>query len=102
MHITLTDIKELLQSEPATFPLLEQNVIIRTVTYHYTGYASHVIGGYLVLTNAAWIADSGRWSDALSSGTLIEVEPYPDSAYISLQSVVDASPWDHDLPRAAL
>jgi hypothetical protein len=55
---------------------------IRTVTHHYTGRLNRVGPLELVLTDAAWIADDGRFSDALKSGEFSEVEPYPDGEVI--------------------
>ncbi len=78
-----------------------QNVYIRTVTYHYTGRLVGVIGDNLVVTDAAWIAESGRWSEALSNGfgRNAEIEPYPDGSNVTVGAIVDVSPWQHDLPR---
>ena len=53
----------------------------------------------LELEDAAWIADTGRWSNALVKGTLTEVEPYPAGVSIARGAVIDVSPWQHTLPR---
>lgn len=74
-------------------------VFVRTVTYHYTGRIVAIYPGEIVLADAAWIADSGRWSVALATGTLSEVEPYPAEVVISRGAVVDVSRWLHPLPR---
>lgn len=78
-----------------------QNVYIRTVTYHYTGRLIGTIGDNLVITDAAWIAESGHWSQVLNKGfgSNAEIEPYPDGANVTVGAVVDVSPWLHDLPR---
>lgn len=76
-------------------------VFIRTVTYHYTGRISAIYPGEIVLADAAWIADSGRFHAALSTGTLSEVEPYPAGVVISRGAIVDVSLWAHPLPRGA-
>jgi hypothetical protein len=76
-------------------------VFIRTVTYHYTGRIVAITPGEIVLAEAAWIADSGRFSVALATGTLSEVEPYPAGVVISRGAIVDVSPWAHPLPRMA-
>ena len=76
-------------------------VFIRTVTYHYTGRISAIYPGEISLAEAAWIADSGRFSVALATGTLAEVEPYPAGVVISRGAIVDVSPWAHPLPRSA-
>jgi hypothetical protein len=74
---------------------------IRTVTHYYTGRLEWVFDCSLVLSDAAWIADTGRFNEFLRTGEPSEVEPYPDTMHpiISRSSIVDASPWPHDLPR---
>ena len=74
-------------------------VFIRTVTMHYTGRITSVTDYDLVLEDASWIADSGRFSTALKNGDLSEVEPFPGSAIIPLGCIVDISAWNHKLPR---
>ena len=76
------------------------SLFVRTVTMHYTGRLSRVTAGELVLTDAAWVADSGRFNAALRTGALNEVEPYPDGPVIvPRDGVIDASLWTHTLPR---
>lgn len=74
-------------------------VFIRTVTFYYTGEVVSVTDKFVVLKDAAWIADTGRFATALNSGVLNEVEPFPENVAISLGSIIDASPWKWDLPR---
>ncbi len=64
---------------------------IRTVTHHHTGRLVAVTEHELVLEDAAWIADDGRFADALKSGAFSEVEPFPDGpVIIGRGSVIDA------------
>jgi hypothetical protein len=42
-----------------------KNYFIRTVTHHYTGKLIKVTPKELVLKDAAWIADDGRFMNAL-------------------------------------
>jgi hypothetical protein len=77
-----------------------KNYFVRSVTHYYTGRLVRVTPLELVLADAAWIADTGRFSDALRSGTLNEVEPYPGEVVINRGALVDACLWDSDLPRA--
>ena len=79
--------------------LVGQNVFVRTVTFHYTGRLSAYDDAHLELADAAWVADSGRFADALADGTLVEVEPYPGSVLVGRGAIVDVSVWDHPLPR---
>lgn len=80
--------------------LIGTKVFVRTVTMNYTGRVADLTERWLVLEDCAWIADSGRWMQALANGTLSEVEPYPDGAvWVAMGAVLDISEWSHDLPR---
>jgi len=79
--------------------MVGEKFFFRTVTYHLTGRVKKVIGNILELENAAWIADSGRFMNAIKEGTLKEVEPV-GRAYINIQSVTDFFPWKHPLPES--
>jgi hypothetical protein len=80
---------------------LGTNYFIRGVTMYYTGRLVAMDENELVLEDAAWIADTGRFAEALKSGNLNEVEPYPDGVlvHISRGAILDISNWLHDLPR---
>lgn len=80
--------------------LVGQKLFIRTVTYHMTGEVVKRIGAFIQLKDAAWIADSGRFNEAIKNGTLSEIEPV-GTAWINLSSVVDFFPWKHKLPKEA-
>jgi len=69
-----------------------EKYFIRTVTHHYTGVLLEVHLGELVLEQAAWIADSGRFHQAVTTGSFEEVEPYgPDQlVIIGRGAIVDA------------
>ena len=74
--------------------------LIRTVTMIQTGRLVAVYDKELVLEDAAWVADTGRFYDALSKGTLNEVEPFPDGPVIVGRGAIsDAAIWSHPLPR---
>lgn len=72
--------------------------LIRTVTMIITGKLTWVGSQELVLEEAAWIADTGRFSDALLDvGVLKEVEPFPKGdVIVGRGSIVDAAipMWD--------
>lgn len=76
-----------------------QNYFVRTVTYHYTGRLIGVTSTDIVLADAAWVADSGRFANALATGELSEVEVYPDAVIIQRTAIVDSCLWNHSLPR---
>lgn len=72
--------------------------LIRTVTYFATGEVSKIVGKFIQLSDAAWIASTGNFQAAIMEGTLDEVEPV-DKMWINTDSIVDAFPWKHKLPR---
>lgn len=77
-----------------------KNYFIRTVTFYYTGKLVKVTAQELVLNDAAWIADTGRFANALTSGDFSEVEPYPASELIiGRGAIIDAWCGVKDLPR---
>jgi hypothetical protein len=51
------------------------------------------------LDDAAWIADTGRFAEALETGQFSEIEPYPGTCYVAVGAIVDLSEWPHQLPR---
>ena len=81
--------------------VIGRRYIIRTVTMTLTGRLTAVTAMELVLEDAAWVADTGRWSAALSTGVLEEVEPFPSghSVIVGRGALVDATEWQHPLPR---
>jgi hypothetical protein len=67
------------------------NYFLRTVTHHHTGRLVQVTQTELVLEDAAWIADDGRFSDALKKCEFGEVEPFPKGrVIIGRGSLIDA------------
>lgn len=78
-----------------------KNYFIRTVTHHLTGRLIGVTSKELVLEKAAWIADDGRFFNALKDGKLNEVEPFPEESQVIVGrgSLIDCVEWLHDLPR---
>lgn len=77
---------------------LGQKYLIRTVTMFLTGQLVAIHEHELVLDCAAWVADTGRFHDALKSATLNEVEPMGDGVIVGRGAIVDAAPWMHALP----
>ena len=101
--LTLTELKELLASAKSGLShsfIVGQQYMIRTVTFFYTGLLEAVTDSDLVLSKAAWIADTGRWADCLTTGKLNEVEPFAGDVIIPRGVVVDATIWGHALPEA--
>lgn len=73
--------------------------LFRTVTHIELGRVVEIIGDFVKLEDASWVADTGRYHNALKDGTLNEVEPYPDYTIVHLGAMVNIAPWNHKLPR---
>jgi hypothetical protein len=71
---------------------------IRTVTYHVLGRVKAIKGNFLVLEEASWIADSGRFGNAIEKGELSEIE-YVGKAIVAINAISDAYPWSHKMPK---
>lgn len=102
-NLTIKEIKHiqsLLKEPEVSSPYqVGKPYFIRTVTHHYTGLLVGVTPKELILEDAAWIADDGRFMNALKDGTLNEVEPFQDTVVIGRGAVLDATIWRHKLPR---
>lgn len=75
----------------------------RTVTYHTLGRVKKIVGNFLVLEEASWVADSGRFNEFINEGKIenqsVEIEHLEINPVLSLTSVVDAFPWKFKLPN---
>lgn len=71
---------------------------IRTVTYHLVGKVTKRIGHFIEMKDASWVADSGRFMNAIKDGELKEVEPV-GRTIINLDAITDMFPWSHKLPK---
>ncbi len=65
---------------------------IRTVTMIDTGRLIKVTAQELLLEDAAWIADTGRFADAIAKAEFGEVEPFPDGKLLIVGrgAIIDA------------
>lgn len=78
-----------------------KSYLIRTVTMIYTGRLEAVYEKELVISSAAWIAETKRWAESVKTGEFNEVEPYPDKCLVTIGrgAILDATPVDWKLPR---
>lgn len=52
---------------PSDFPFeIGKQYLFRTIGYHWLGEVISIRGKFLVLDSASWVADTGRYSDALT------------------------------------
>lgn len=86
------------QTEPLPYEVGDK-VFIRCVTHYQTGRVKKIVGRFLVLEDAAWIADTGRFSDALRKAEFDEVEPVEGKCIINTGAIVDSFEWEGPLPR---
>lgn len=103
-NLTVKEIKHIQSllkgpAEPSHPFQVGQNYFIRTVTHHITGKLLKVTSKELLLSDAAWIADDGRFHDALKTGKLNEIEPFIDDVIVGRGSIIDACIWRHPLPK---
>ncbi len=84
-------------TEALTPFVVGNNYFFRLATYHCIGNIVSIVGKFIVLKDACWVADSGRFMQALQKGNLSEVEPTGDMV-INIDFIADAFPWKHALP----
>jgi len=77
-----------------------EQYLIRTVTLYYTGRIKQITSQELVLEDASWIPDTGRFHDCLKEGKFNEVEPFIDDVIVPRAAIVDVTKWGHKLPKA--
>lgn len=98
---TLAKQKKKVTTKQSGFYQLGEPYLIRTVTMIYTGRLIKASTNELVLVEACWIPDTGRWMEACKSGSFDEVEPYPINAevIINRDAVLDLFKIDFKLPQ---
>lgn len=105
-ELTIGEVKQiasLLNKEQTTSPFpfeIGANYLIRTVTMIDTGKLVAVTPTELVIEDAAWIADTGRWQQALESVNFVEVEPYPKGQVIIGRGALIDAVKINTLPRS--
>lgn len=91
--------KKVVKKEKASHPFqIGKMYIVRTVTMYILGRIVDVFEQELVLQECSWIPDTGRWSNALNTGDLNEIEPYiqGEPVIIGRGSLIDCQVWKHD------
>ena len=76
MELSIKDLRDLFGSQEKETPFrIGQKLFVRTVTYHVSGEVKEIKGDFLVMKNAAWIADSGRFHDRHQKSLVKAVVP---------------------------
>ncbi len=78
------------------------NYLIRTVTMIVVGTLKGIYKQELILENASWIADTGRFHNALKDGietiSSSEIEPFVSDVIIGRGAIVDCTAYVCKLP----
>lgn len=104
-NLTLGEIREIasLFNKPAAeakeFLRIGEKYFIRTVTLYYVGKLKDMSTRELILEEASWIPDTGRFHDCLRDGNFNEVEPFVEDVAVQRDSIVDWTVWTHKLPK---
>ncbi len=75
--------------------------LVRTVTMIQLGKLINITDKELILDQACWVGDTGRFSEALTNGesSLKEIEMIPDGlVIINRGAICDVFNWKHKLP----
>ena len=76
--------------------------LIRTVTMVDVGRVTAIVGKFIVMEDASWIADTGRFHECLQKSDVFnEIEPFKHPLYVNTDSIIDATPWPYALPTQA-
>jgi len=101
-NLTLGQLKEIQQTvgsqKQKRLPFkVGEKYFIRTATFFQLGKLKEIVGEWLVLENASWIADTGRFYEFLKDGKCNEYESFTEDVYVPLSSVIDITIWSHAL-----
>ena len=98
-----SDIVEAIAADEGSTFVIGEQVLIRTVTFYVTGRITRIsttgITTFLHLEDAAWISDTGRFMDAIETGTLGEIEPVTTPVRVNIATAIDVYHWNHPLPK---
>lgn len=75
-----------------------ESYFIRTVTMYVVGRLKSVNQNEILMEEASWVADTGRFNNALKTGELSEVEPFVNDVIVNRTAIIDATVWTHKLP----
>ena len=89
-------------AESGIEPILAEGktVLIRTVTMAHLGRVVSIGDRYITLAGGGWLADTGRFSEALTSGKVSEFERAPGPFLVATGAIVDIWPWSHAVPAS--
>lgn len=103
MQLTLKEVLEAVSS-PSEIPFdVGTAYLFRTIGYHWLGKVASIRGKFLVLEDATWVADTGRYSESLSGKiaelSSSELEPSPRPVVLNTDHITDAVSWPFQIPK---
>ena len=77
------------------------DVLLKTVTDYYVGKIVKIDKEEITLSDASWIANTGRWHVALATGfdQNAEIEPCVGLVVINRKALTAGMLWPHALPK---
>lgn len=78
-----------------------KNYLVRTVTMIQLGKLQVVTEKELLLSDACWVADTGRFHEALENGDLNEIEMFNRDVIVGRGAIIDATEWMSPLPKSS-
>ena len=76
-----------------------KSYLLRTITMVDIGRVSKICGKFIIMEDASWIADTGRFYECLQKSDIFaEVEPFKHPLIVNTEAIVDATLWPYKLP----
>lgn len=91
-------------SETQNHPfIIGKNYLIRGTLYNL-GTVVKVTDNEIIMKGGGWVANTARWSTCISEGKLNEYEAIPPDMerIVSRADMIDAHPWNHELPSRSM
>lgn len=77
--------------------------LFRTIGYHWLGRVKAQCGKFLVLDEATWVADTGRYNEAVQGRiaelSSSELEPACRDVILNTDHITDATEYPFQIPR---
>ena len=103
MQLTCDELKSITSGGDSLPFKIGTAYLFRTIGYHWLGRVTAITGKFLTLDDATWVADTGRFNEALL-GKLAELpqselEPSPRPVHINADHITDAVEYPYQLPK---
>lgn len=96
----IREIKRLIGSDNSPEPFkIGKSYLFRLVTHYWIGRIEAIYATEIEIADAAWIPDTGRFSESIKNGSVEEAEPIADHVVIGRGAIVDCCAWTHPIPN---